>query len=285
MELHLVSAGDLRSQLRHHLAVDGHHACLDELIGLPAGADASVRQELIQADWLIGVDALLDIIYAFLGIVVSVAGVETMSLRAVAALSVAATTRVAIRAAIAVVVIAISTAGVVVVTSTGLVAAFLLAVVARMVTAALLVRPALSSTRRVVIIARLIAFLFSVLVIITWPIAALWPAVVIVAISVVVASTVIAVSTAVVIVVSATGLIATARLVAAALRPVFVLALQSRSKALGAEASRIVAAYSLRVVSSLDTRTIGTVCLAITTLISFIGTACLTYVFSLRGLF
>ena len=80
VELDLIGAEDLGSELGDHLSVDGDDAGLDELIGLATAADASISQELVQTYGLVGVvvdllvlDALFQAVLC-IGVVVSRTG-------------------------------------------------------------------------------------------------------------------------------------------------------------------------------------------------------------------
>ena len=72
MELHLVGAKNLGTQLGNYLTIDSYQTSLDELISLTARADTSIGKELIQAQWLCWVDILLLVFDTLLHAILSI---------------------------------------------------------------------------------------------------------------------------------------------------------------------------------------------------------------------
>ena len=72
VELHLVGAKNLGTQLGNYLTIDSYQTSLDELISLTARADTSIGKELIQAQWLCWVDILLLVFDTLLHAILSI---------------------------------------------------------------------------------------------------------------------------------------------------------------------------------------------------------------------
>ena len=111
VELHLVGAKNLGTQLGNYLTIDSYQTSLDELISLTARAYTSIGKELVQAQWLCWVDILLLVLDALLHAILSI-WIVSRSVLAEAATTVvviATTTIVAIATATVVTVIATTT--------------------------------------------------------------------------------------------------------------------------------------------------------------------------------
>ena len=66
VELHLISAQHLGAEFRYHLSVDGHYACLYEIICLTTRTNAGIGKELVQTYRCRRVYVALIVLYAFL---------------------------------------------------------------------------------------------------------------------------------------------------------------------------------------------------------------------------
>ena len=84
VEQHLVSTQYLGTQLGNNLAIDLYDTCCDELVSLTTTADASISQELVQTQGLIGIVVLLLVLDALLQRVLSI-GIVARSVLAIAA--------------------------------------------------------------------------------------------------------------------------------------------------------------------------------------------------------
>ena len=66
VEAYHIGAHDFGAQFGDYLTIDGHHTCLNELVGLATAAYTGISQELVQTDGLVGIEVLLLIFYTLL---------------------------------------------------------------------------------------------------------------------------------------------------------------------------------------------------------------------------
>ena len=72
MELHLIGAENLGTQLCYNLTIDCNNSCLDELISLTARAYTCIGKELVQTQWLCWIEVLLLVLDTLLQAILSI---------------------------------------------------------------------------------------------------------------------------------------------------------------------------------------------------------------------
>ena len=99
VETYLVGTKHLAAQFGNHLTVDGDDTCLDELVSLTTAANASIGEELVQTQGLVGIvifllvlDTLLHAVLC-IGIVICRTGTESAGSLVIAATLLVAATR------------------------------------------------------------------------------------------------------------------------------------------------------------------------------------------------
>ena len=122
VELHLVGAKNLGTQLGNYLTIDSYQTSLDELISLTARAYTSIGKELVQAQWLCWVDILLLVLDALLHAILSIWIVSRSVLAEAATTVVVITTTTVVAIATATVVAVIATATIVAIATATVVA-------------------------------------------------------------------------------------------------------------------------------------------------------------------